>query len=111
MTPAVLDRPGSLFEGAPGTAAAPPGRGGGVTLDELLNATLHAARSNGSAECPVCHARMTVGVARTTSTRASAGATSAGAECGGRHASAERGGGAGDTPAGAECGGCGSALS
>jgi hypothetical protein len=61
VTPAVLDRPGSVTDR--------PALGGGGTLEELLAATLHAARANGSAECPVCRARMT--------------ATRAGAECGG----------------------------
>ena len=65
MTPAVLDRPGSVTER--------PLLGGGGTLEELLSATLHEARANGSTECPVCHARMT-------STRAGA---HAGASCGG----------------------------
>ena len=59
MTGAVLDRPGTQqFE-----------LDGGLTLEELLNATLEAARATGSTECPVCHARMTY--------------TRAGAECGG----------------------------
>jgi tRNA(Ile2) C34 agmatinyltransferase TiaS len=59
MTGAVLDRPGAQrFE-----------LDGGLTLEELLNATLQSARATGSAECPVCHARMT--------------STRAGAECGG----------------------------
>jgi len=56
MTPAVLDRPGTEqldFDG-------------GLTLEELLNRTLHTARAQGSAECPACHATMT-------STRAGAG--------------------------------------
>ena len=49
MTGAVLDRPGTQqFE-----------LDGGLTLEELLNATLDAARATGSTECPVCHARMT----------------------------------------------------
>jgi hypothetical protein len=49
MTGAVLDRPGTQqFD-----------LDGGLTLEELLNATLEAARATGSAECPVCHARMT----------------------------------------------------
>jgi tRNA(Ile2) C34 agmatinyltransferase TiaS len=61
MTGAVLDRPGALFAEA---ADRPSGGGhpvarGGVTLEELLNATLRVARTHGSAECPVCHARMT----------------------------------------------------
>jgi hypothetical protein len=42
---------------------------GEETLEELLNAVLNEVRSNGSAECPVCHACMTY--------------TRAGAECGG----------------------------
>ena len=59
MTGAVLDRPGTQqFE-----------LDGGLTLEELLNATLEAARATGGTECPVCRARMTY-------TRASA-------ECGG----------------------------
>ena len=79
MTGAVLDRPGTQqFE-----------HDGGLTLEELLNQTLHTARAQGSAECPVCHARMT-------STRA------------GAHASAESGAGVGDLVA--VCGGCGSRL-
>ena len=49
MTGAVLDRPGTQqFD-----------LDGGLTLEELLNATLEAARATGSTECPVCHARMT----------------------------------------------------
>jgi len=56
MTPAVLDRPGTEQLDLDG----------GMTLEELLNRTLHAARAHGSAECPVCHASMT-------STRAGAG--------------------------------------
>ena len=51
MTPAVLDRPGSVTER--------PELGGGGSLEELLSAVLHEARANGSGECPVCHARMT----------------------------------------------------
>jgi hypothetical protein len=59
MTGAVLDRPGTQqFK-----------LDGGLTLEELLNATLESARASGSAECPVCHARMT--------------STRAGADCGG----------------------------
>jgi hypothetical protein len=49
MTGAVLDRPGAQqFD-----------LDGGLTLEELLKATLEAARATGSTECPVCHARMT----------------------------------------------------
>jgi tRNA(Ile2) C34 agmatinyltransferase TiaS len=64
VTPAVLDRPGSVTER--------PLLGGGGTLEELLSAKLAEAQATGSTECPVCRARMT-------STRAGAGA---GAECG-----------------------------
>jgi hypothetical protein len=32
---------------------------GRVTLEERLNAILHEARTNGSSDCPLCHARMT----------------------------------------------------
>ena len=63
MTGAVLDRPATQqFE-----------LDGGLTLEELLNATLDTTRATGSAECPVCHARMT-------SARAG---DAAAAECGG----------------------------
>ena len=63
MTAAVLDRPSAPTAGsARGTEQGP------VTLRELLDTTLHAARANGSAECPVCHRCMTY--------------TRAGAECG-----------------------------
>jgi hypothetical protein len=69
VTPAVLDRPASLFAEGPGagaaersgagpTAGAERLGGGRVTLEERLNAALHEARTNGSTECPVCHARM-----------------------------------------------------
>jgi hypothetical protein len=50
VTGAVLDRPIFLTEQPP--------LGGRVTLEERLNAILHEARTNGSSECPVCHARM-----------------------------------------------------
>lgn len=56
MTGAVLDRP----------VTEQIELDGGLTLEELLNRTLHTARAQGSAECPVCSATMT-------STRASAG--------------------------------------
>ena len=64
MTGAVLDRPGSHF----GFAPLPEERGGG-TLEDLLNETLRETRTSGTADCPVCHARMTL--------------TRAHAECGG----------------------------
>ena len=63
MTAAVLDRPC-----APTAGSAHPIEDGPVTLRELLDLTLHAARANGSAECPVCRGCMTH--------------TRAGAECG-----------------------------
>jgi hypothetical protein len=63
VTAAVLDRPC-----APSTGSAHGVDHGPVTLRELLDATLHAARANGSAECPACHGCMTC--------------TRAGAECG-----------------------------
>lgn len=62
MTPAVLDRPASLFterSGAGPAAGADQLGGGRVTLEERLNAALHEARTNGSTECPVCQSRMT----------------------------------------------------
>ena len=62
MTAAVLDRPSCLGEQ---TAF----DGGGLTLEERLDAVLHEAHTNGSPDCPVCDARMT--------------STRAGAECGG----------------------------
>ena len=71
MTPAVLERPGSLFADAAERAGA-AAAGGRMSLEELLNSALDQAQANGSTECPVCHARMT-------STRAGARE----AECGG----------------------------
>ena len=70
MTAAVLDRPGSLFDGAarPAGEARPFGRPR-VSLEERLDAVLRETRADGSADCPVCDARMT--------------STRAGAECGG----------------------------
>ena len=51
VTPAVLDRP--IFR------VDRPLPGGRVTLEERLNSLLDGVRTNGSGECPVCHARMT----------------------------------------------------
>jgi hypothetical protein len=73
VTPALLDRPASLFAERSG-AGADPARanrlgGGRVTLEELLTAAIDTARVDGSAECPVCHSGMTY--------------TRAGAQCGG----------------------------
>ena len=61
MTPAVLDRPGSVTERS--------ALGGGGTLEGLLSVLLQQAQASGKAECPVCHGSMTC--------------TRAGAECGG----------------------------
>jgi hypothetical protein len=55
VTPAVLDRPAPLFADRPAGAMS----GGRVTLEERLNSVLHEARTNGSSECPLCHACMT----------------------------------------------------
>ena len=58
MTGAVLDRPGSRFGFTPScTGERGAGERGGATLEDLLNQTLSETRANGSAECPVCHAR------------------------------------------------------
>jgi hypothetical protein len=59
MTAAVLDRPC-----APTAGSDMDTEHGPVTLRELLDMTLHAARANGSAECPVCHSCMTYTHAR-----------------------------------------------
>jgi hypothetical protein len=74
VTPAVLDRPASVFAERAATAERParPVGGGRVTLEERLNSVLREARTNGSAECPVCHARTV-----------RAGAAPVAAECGG----------------------------
>ena len=70
MTPALLVKPASQFA----ERATGPVGGGRVTLEERLNSVLHGVRTNGSAECPICHARMT---------RAREGAKCGGGECGG----------------------------
>lgn len=72
MTAAVLDRPAPLF----GDRAAGTVGGGRITLEERLSAVLHEARTNGSTECPLCHARMAP-------TPASAGPAAPAAECAG----------------------------
>jgi hypothetical protein len=73
VTPAVLDRPGSLFaDRSVSEAGRRP-----VTLEERLSAALHEAHANGSAECPACHARMSY-------THADAGCTAECASCGTR---------------------------
>ena len=68
MTPAVLDMPAPLFADRAAGAVS----GGRVTLEERLNSVLHAARMNGSGECPLCHARVIL---------TPGGAGPAGAEC------------------------------
>jgi hypothetical protein len=66
MTAGVLDRPVTgQFD-----------LDGGGTLEELLSSALSEAHTNGSTECPVCHARMI-------STRARGGGAAPGAECSG----------------------------
>jgi hypothetical protein len=53
MTTALLESPPSLF----GDPRRPAG-GRGITLEELLESTLRSAQAGGTAQCPVCHARM-----------------------------------------------------
>jgi uncharacterized paraquat-inducible protein A len=70
MTAALLlDRPASHFD--PSTVS------DRMTLEDRLNSVLQAARTNGSAECPVCHACMA-------STRAGARAEAVCGACGSR---------------------------
>jgi hypothetical protein len=61
MTGAVLDRPGSRVGFA---RSCPDERGAGerrgATLEDLLNETLRETRTSGAADCPVCHARMSL---------------------------------------------------
>ena len=52
MTAALLTRPTPLPD-------RPPLDGGG-TLEELLSSALADVRANGSTECPVCHAAMSL---------------------------------------------------
>lgn len=52
MTGAVLDRPAVLGDSGERSA------GGRLTLEQRLSETLHAVRTAGSADCPICHARM-----------------------------------------------------
>ena len=61
MSSALIASPLSLF----GEASRPrpagghrPSGGPRITLEERLDAVLHAARTEGRAECPVCHATM-----------------------------------------------------
>jgi len=75
MTGAVLDRPASLFgpdapeadraveaDRAAATAARPQAIAdrARATLEDVLARALHDTRANGSAECPVCDARLTL---------------------------------------------------
>jgi hypothetical protein len=55
MTTALLESPLSLF--GEGRRSRPAG-GAGITLEELLERTLSSARTDGLADCPVCHAEM-----------------------------------------------------
>jgi tRNA(Ile2) C34 agmatinyltransferase TiaS len=55
MTTAMLESPRSLFGEAHRSGSA---TGAGTTLEELLERTLRSARTDGLADCPVCHARM-----------------------------------------------------
>jgi hypothetical protein len=54
MTSALLDSPAVGFRTGGGQAAG----GRRPTLAELLSGTLHAARSQAQADCPLCHAEM-----------------------------------------------------
>jgi hypothetical protein len=55
MTTALLESPLSLFGDA---RRLRPAEGRGITLEELLGSTLRSAQAGGTAQCPVCHARM-----------------------------------------------------
>ena len=55
MTTALLESPLSLFGEA---RRRRPAGGRGSTLEELLESTLRSATAGGTAECPVCRARM-----------------------------------------------------
>jgi tRNA(Ile2) C34 agmatinyltransferase TiaS len=55
MTTALLESPPSPFAQA---RQSQPAGGSGITLEELLERTLRSARTDGSAECPVCRAEM-----------------------------------------------------
>ena len=96
MTPAVLDRPAPLFVDRAAGAVS----GGRVTLEERLASVLNEAHANGSSECPLCHARVTL-------TPAAAGSAGTAGSAG----SAVAGPAGAASPATAECTGCGSRLS
>jgi hypothetical protein len=55
MTAALLESPLSLFAEA---RRAQPAGGRGITLEERLEDAWRASRTEGVAECPVCHAGM-----------------------------------------------------
>jgi hypothetical protein len=55
MTMALLESPLPLFSDA---RRLRPAEGRGITLEALLEGTLRSARAGGTAQCPVCHARM-----------------------------------------------------
>ena len=54
MSSALLDSPAAGFRAGGGQTAG----GRRSTLAELLGGTLHAARSQAEADCPLCHAEM-----------------------------------------------------
>lgn len=56
MSSALLEAPGTLL-----AEAARRGRshGGSMTLEERLQGAWHSLESDGAAECPLCHGRMT----------------------------------------------------
>jgi hypothetical protein len=61
MTGAVLDRPSAPFTVAGGAeCGGRPLERGRATLEDVLTGVLQEARTNGVAECPLCHARMTL---------------------------------------------------
>jgi hypothetical protein len=63
MTAAVLDAPATLFADcveAAGPRSPRPARRGRATLAELLDCTWRTARTQGQADCPICHATMRV---------------------------------------------------
>ncbi len=57
MSTALLEPSARLFGESPWEAAASGRR---VTLEERLRATWRAANAEGSADCPLCRARMTL---------------------------------------------------
>jgi tRNA(Ile2) C34 agmatinyltransferase TiaS len=55
MTTTLVESPLSLFGEA---RRLRPADGRGITLEELLEGTLRSAQAGGTAQCPVCRARM-----------------------------------------------------